>query len=211
MRLSILAFVAGCATSSKGSGAEGGKTSADYAPYAVGASWTYAVNYLGQTSERTIAITKEDAGYFVDDQQGRFRHTEEGLRDPQRFLIRHPLEEGNTWKAIVSATAIEHYRITGVGEPCESRAGRFEDCLTVESRLRRDDKVTLLARWAWARGVGLVKIETEAEIDGKRVPQTEQSLIHFSLSPSPKKAEDAPKKAEDAPKEAEDAPDTWAR
>ncbi len=181
-----LLLLAACATAPKGSGTAE-RSAKDYAPFALGASWTYAVNYLGQKAEQTITIVKEEEGYFVDDQpgpaQGRFRHTAEGLRDPTRFLIRLPLEEGNEWKAIVSASAIEHYRIIGVGQPCESQAGRFQDCLIIESRLRRDEKMTLFARWSWARGIGLVKIETEAEIKGKgRIPQTERSLVHYSLN-----------------------------
>jgi hypothetical protein len=195
----LLPPILACATTGKEQG--GSKpTSADYAPYKLGASWTYAINYLGQKGEQKITIVKEEEGYFVDDQQGKFRHTQEGLRDPARYLIRHPLEEGNEWKVILSASSVEHYRITSVGKPCESNAGRFEDCLVVESKNRQDDKMTLLATFFWARGIGLVKIETEAEIKGKgRVPQTERSLIHYSLDPSKPSGGD------------EDAPSTWTK
>ena len=190
--LFALLLLGACATTKR---EEGGPklSAADYAPYALGASWTYAVNYLGQKDQQTITVVKEEEGYFVDDQQGRFRHTDEGLRDPTRFLIRHPIEEGNEWKAILSASSVEHYRITGVGQPCESQAGRFEDCLVIESKNRRDEKMTLLATFTWARGIGLVKIETEAEIKGKgRVPQTARSLIHYSLNPDKTEPEGAP-------------------
>lgn len=194
MRKPILFLFAlcGCATTTKEAGGPS-VTAQDYAPYALGASWTYAVNYLGQQDRQTITVVKEEEGYFVDDQQGRFRHTDEGLRDQARYLIRNPIEEGNEWKAILSASSVEHYRISSVGRPCESQAGRFEDCLVVESRNRRDDKMTLLARFTWARGIGLVKIETEAEIKGKgRIPQTERSLIHYKLTPDPNEDEGAP-------------------
>lgn len=190
----VFPLLAGCATTGSDTDQGSSKPSAaDYAPYAVGASWTYAINYLGEQAEQTVTILREEQGYFVDDQQGRFRLTGAGLRDPQRFLIRNPLEEGNSWKAIVSASAVEHYRITGVGEPCESKAGRFSDCLVVESRLRKDENVTLHARWTWAKGVGLVKVETEADIEGKgRVPQTERSLVHYDLSGGPEQDDGAP-------------------
>lgn len=191
--VAVLTLLAACATTGADTGGKPDRSASDYAPLAVGASWTYAVNYLGEKNEQKVTILREEEGYFVDDQQGRFRLTGDGLRDPQRFLIRHPLEEGNSWKAIVSASAVEHYRITGVGEPCESKAGRFSDCIVVESRLRRDESVTLHARWTWAKGVGLVKIVTEADIDGKgRVPQTERSLVHYDLSGGSKKGGEAP-------------------
>ena len=195
MRKPIFALLlVACATTKKEEGAA--KLSAqDYAPYALGASWTYDINYLGQKDKQTITVVKEEEGYFVDSQAGKFRHTEEGLRDPARFLIRNPIEEGNEWKAILSASSVEHYRITAVGQPCEAHAGRFQDCLVIESKNRRDENMTLLATFTWARGIGLVKIETEAEIKGKRVPQTERSLVHYSLTP----------------KADEGAPDNWTK
>lgn len=190
----------GCATA-PASNVGPQQTASEYAPYQIGSSWTYAVNLLGEKQERTVEILEQKDGYFVDSEQGQFRHTKDGLRDPQRYLIRHPIEEGNAWKAIVSASAVEHYRILSVGDACASQAGSFKDCLVIESRLRRDDKVTLHIRWTWARDVGLVKIETAADIAGKgRVPQTEQSLVHYGLAGSP------PDKAKE-----EAAPDTWER
>jgi hypothetical protein len=197
MRKTIFALLLAACATSKQQEAASGPSAQDYAPYQLGASWTYAINYLGQKGQQTITVVKEEEGYFVDDQQGRFRHTDEGLRDATRFLIRNPLEEGNEWKAILSASSVEHYRIIGVGQPCEAQAGRFEDCLVIESKNRRDEKTTLLATFTWARGIGLVKIETEAEIKGKgRVPQTERSLIHYSLNPQPA---------------SDDGPDTWSK
>jgi hypothetical protein len=145
MRTSLLILLTSCATTTQEKAAPE-LTSRDYAPYAVGAAWTYDVNYLGQRDKQTITVVKEEEGYFVDDQQGRFRHTDQGLRDPARFLIRHPIAEGTEWKAIVSASAVEHYRITSVGQPCESAAGRFNDCLLIESRIRSNDKMTLALR-----------------------------------------------------------------
>ncbi len=166
-----------------------GPSAADYAPLAVGASRTYAVQYPGQTGERTITVLKKDGGYFIDDAQGAFRITPEGLRDRERFLIRAPLQEGNTWKAILSASAVEHYRIISVGQPCRSRAGGFSDCLVVEATIRQDKSMTLRIRWSWAKDVGLAKIETFAELPGKkRIPPTTQSLIHYQLKPGAKPA-----------------------
>lgn len=174
----------------------------DYAPVKVGDSKTYAVRFQGQTGQRTVRVTGEEGGYFVDDAGGALRHTADGLRDRRRFLIRHPLQAGRTWKAILSASAVERYRIVSVGEACEADAGRFEDCLVVEASLRRDARLTLFSRFTWARGVGLVKVATEVEIAGQegRVPQTEQSLLHVSSGGS---------RPPDEMPGADDGPDTW--
>lgn len=175
------------------------RTARDYAPLRVGDIKTYAVSFQGQSGRRTVRVTGRDGDYYVDDAGGALRHTVEGLRDRQRYLIREPLEAGRTWKAILSASAVERYQIASVGEACEAHAGRYDDCLVVEASLRRDTKLTLISRFTWARGVGLVKIQTEAEIEGRkdRVPQTEQSLVHSGEPPT------------DAASKADDGPNTW--
>ncbi len=179
-----------------------------YAPLAVGASWTYAMQFPGQRGEMTVRVVEKKDGFFVDDRNGAFKHTASGLRDRSRFLIRTPLVAGRTWKSIVSPSAVEHYKIASVGGPCDSQAGTFGDCLVVESSLRRDKNVTLRIRWTWARGIGLVKIETEADIQGRGViPQTRQSLLRYSLDGGTKRARAG---APSAPV-TDDGPDTWTR
>lgn len=175
-----------------------------YAPLAVGHRWTYAVRFPGQSGERTVRIVaRDEVGYYIDDAGGALRITAEGLRDRRRYLIRTPLEPGAAWRAVVSANAVESYRVVSVGEPCETRAGRFEDCLVVQSSLRRDDEVTLEVSFTWVREVGLAKVETVAEIAGKgRVPQTEQNLLRYRLGSGAPPAEGGGK---------DEAPDTWAR
>lgn len=201
-RLLLALALTACATTPPPPPPEG-PSPEDYAPFAVGSSWTYALSFQGQTGERTVKITGIEDGYFVDDQKGRFRHSPEGLRDPQRFLIRKPLVAGNTWKAIVSASAVENYSILSVGDPCSVRAGQFADCLVIESRLRRDAHVSLFIRFTWAKGVGLARIETMAEIDGRRVPQTDQSLLHYGLGAATEPPPAAPKE------EGDDGPNPW--
>jgi hypothetical protein len=177
-----LVLVAACATTRPTTEVELGVPASEYAPLGVGSSWTYSVSYPGQSGEMTVTLTGEKDGYFVDDRDGSFRHTPEGLRDRQRYLIRHPLTAGATWKTIVSASAVEKNTIVSVGERCEAAAGAFPDCLVVESSVRRDEQVTLIIRWTWARGLGLVKLETEAEIAGRgRVPQVKQTLLRYAL------------------------------
>ncbi|MCB9653857.1 MAG: hypothetical protein H6729_06975 [Deltaproteobacteria bacterium] len=174
---------AACATTRNDEPIISSLSASDYAPLRVGASWTYAMMFLGQRGEMTIRMLGERDGYFYDNKGGMFRHTSEGLRDPKRYLIRTPIQPGNHWKSIVSASAVEHYEIVHVGEPCESEAGAFSDCLVIVSSLRKDANVSLRIRWTWARNVGLLKVETEALIKGQGVqPQTKQSLIRYALN-----------------------------
>ena len=190
-RFFMMVALAGCASQQTPKTAAGPSVE-DYVPLKVGAARTYAVKFPGQTGKRTITIIKQEDGYFVDDAGGAFRITKDGLRDRARYLIRKPIQEGHSWKAIVSASAVEHYRIISVGQPCRSQAGSFSDCLVVESTVRRDKSMSLRIRWSWAKAIGLAKIETFAEIKDKgRVPQTEQSLVHYRLDPPDKK--EAPK------------------
>ena len=92
-------------------------------------------------------------------------------------MIKNPIQPGTSWKSVVGPSAVEHLQIDEVGTPCESLAGRFEDCLVVSARLRRDKNMQLHIKWVWARNVGLVRLETEAELPGnKRVRQVTQSL-----------------------------------
>jgi hypothetical protein len=205
----MLALSAACASSSAGvNGSDREPKSTDYYPLEIGASWTYNVAYPGQQGEMTVTITGEKDGYFVDDHEGAFRHTHDGLRDKQRYLIRHPLMKGNNWKTIVSASAVEHNEILSVGEKCESAAGSFSDCLVIQSSIRRDKSMTLYLTWTFARDIGLVKLETEAELTGKgRIPQVKQSLVKYTVG----KGAPAPTPPVESKSDAEGAPDSWVR
>ena len=173
----------------------------EYAPLKVGASWTYKMRFPGQNGERTITIIDKKNGYFLDSAGGQFQHTAQGLKDPARFILRAPLRPGVVWKAIVSASAVEQYETVSVGEPCQALAGTFSDCVIVKASLRQDAQHTLHIRFAWAKGIGLVKVTTELETAGKRIPQTEQSLLRYNLSGT------GPAKAEAGDK----APEGWSR
>lgn len=165
------------------SAATGPRLSAgDYAPYAEGASWVNQANFMGQTSERKVTVLRKKDGFWLDDAGGRFQLTASGLRDPKRYLIQAPIEVGHSWKAVLSVSAVERYRIRSVGKPCQSPAGRFEDCLVVEAKLSRGDKLSLNSRFTWARGVGLVRVETETEAKGGELkPQTKIELLRYQL------------------------------
>lgn len=197
----ILAFLAACASAQVAEPSDEA-TAKDYAPLEIGASWNYEMNYLGQSGEMKVELVAEKDGYVVDNRNGSLKHTEEGLRDKDRYLIRNPLKAGAKWKAVVGPSAVEHAEIVSVGEPCDTKAGRFGDCLVVHGWMRRDDKTTLHIEWTWARGVGLARVETTAEIRGQgRVPQTRQVLRSYALERA--------SAAEPASLEADGAPSVW--
>jgi hypothetical protein len=196
-------FATACASTPKAEVKPIGPTAADYAPLQIGKSWTYQVSYPGQKGEMTVTIKDQKDGFYIDDREGAFKLTQDGLRDKQRYLIRHPLTKDATWKTVVSASAVEHNKIVSIGETCSCMAGGFDDCLVIESSIRRDAKVTLIVRWTWAKGIGLVKLETEADIVGQgRVPQVKQSLIRYSAAPTQK-----PEIKENG----DDGPDSWTK
>ena len=205
----VLTGALGCASGAKTKG-QSGPMASEYAPLVVGAYWTYDVNYPGQQGEMTVKLLSLKDGFFLDDRNGAFQHTMNGLRDRERYLIRHPIKVGTTWKSVVGPSAVEHMEIENVGISCESQAGRFEDCLVVNGRIRRDKNMQLFIRWTWARGVGLVKMETKAEVTGKgELPQVSQSLKDYSLKPGEaSKSESAPSKTSGSE---DDGPNTWTK
>lgn len=168
---------------------------AEYVQLRVGSTRTYQVRFPGQEGKRTVRILGIEDGFIADDQGGALKITSEGLRDRDRYLIRLPLEAGTEWQSVLSASAVERYRIRSVGRPCEVAAGRFQDCLVVESGLRRDAKMSLDVTWTWIRGVGLGRIETRAIVQGVPRPATLQDLVHFDLDggtpPTPEEVEAA--------------------
>lgn len=161
---------------------------AAYYPLAVGNSWTYAANVLGDRSEQTVSIVKEDFGFFVDDHKGRLKVDAYGLRDDKRYLLREPLEVGKSWTSVVSVQSVERSQIVEVDEPCTVPAGAFEHCLTVENRNRQDEQHTLVMRMTFAPGVGIVRIQTVLDNGGKLVPQSELQLTNYKVQP-PKAAQ----------------------
>jgi hypothetical protein len=160
-----------------------GTTAATYYPLAVGNRWTYEVGLLGETTLQEVRIVDREGALFVDSQGGRLTVDAFGVRDQKRYLLREPVAAGNSWTNVVSVSSIERYRILDQGGPCEVPAGRFEDCVRVEGRNRVDADTTLVNELTFARGVGLVEVQTAAEHKGRRVPQARLVLRSFELQP----------------------------
>jgi hypothetical protein len=154
----------------------------DYYPLAVGNTWSYVVN--GRSEKRVdVKILKEEDGFFHDSQGGQLMVDSFGIRDQKRYLLRGPVEPGRTWTNVVSVSSTERYEILQAGVTCESRAGVFQDCVQVEGRNRVDADTTLINTFTFAPGVGLVRIQVEAERAGRRIPQTWLELTSYQVKP----------------------------
>jgi len=154
-----------------------------YYPLAVGNRWTYRVNGR-EDKPVTVAVLKEEDGYFHDSQGGQLTVDGFGVRDRKRYLLRGPLTEGSQWTNVVSVASTERYRILQADVPCETPAGAFRSCVQVEASNRVDANTTLLNVFTFARDVGLVRMELSVrKSNGERMPQTSLELVSYQLNP----------------------------
>lgn len=187
-----LAVLAGCAgagcarrVETAGGGVEG-TPPAEYYPLAVGNRWTYDVRFLGQELQHSVELVgQREDGRFVDREGNAIGVDAYGVGDGKRYLLRPPLAPGHQWTTVVSVSSIERNEVLSVGKPCRAAAGAFADCVVVESRNRVDPKTTLVNTLTFARGVGIVRVETVAEVEGERVPQATRDLASFELRKTP--------------------------
>jgi hypothetical protein len=154
----------------------------DFYPLAVGNTWSYRVNGRGDKTV-DVKILKEEEGFFHDNQGGQLMADSFGIRDQKRYLLRGPVEPGRTWTNVVSVSSTERYEILQAGVTCEAPAGVFKDCVQVEGRNRVDADTTLINTFTFAPGVGLVRIQVEAERAGRRIPQTWLELMAYQVKP----------------------------
>ncbi|MBL8957417.1 MAG: hypothetical protein JNK82_41975 [Myxococcaceae bacterium] len=177
-----------CATTGKGQAAQVSPV-AEYYPLAVGNTWAYEGTMLGGPAKFDIHILSEDQGRFTDSQQNVLRVDGFGIRDEKRYLLRTPLEVGTKWNNVVSISSYEQYSIIEAGQACDAPAGAFKGCVVVESRNKDEGSRLLVATLTFAPRVGLVRIETVLEENGKRIPQSRIELVKYELKgaaqPSP--------------------------
>jgi hypothetical protein len=161
-----------------------GPAPADYFPLAIGNTWTYLDRSQQQPGEarRVVRIIERDRdGYFVDDQRGALRADSDCLHDRSRRLLCRPLAVGASWSSVVGPSSTERYEIAGVNETVAVPAGTFQGCVRVRSRLRGGG-VEQVAELTYARGVGLVRLETFAVVSGVARPQVRGELESYRLS-----------------------------
>jgi hypothetical protein len=146
---------------------------ADYFPLAVGSERVYrdespALPPERRGTTRTIRILDRTRdGYYRDSERGELRVDGECLHDRARRLLCAPIAPGKTWASVVSVSSTERYEIAAVGEVVATPAGRFENCVKVRAHNRGPGTADLVNEITYAPGVGPVRIETFALVEGK--------------------------------------------
>lgn len=157
------------------------QTAGDFYPLALGTTWTYEVKLLGETRTIDVSTLRKNADGFVEDSTGaQFLIDSFGVRDQKRYLLRNPIATGTKWTNVVSVSSIENYEIVASGQACDAPAGRWEGCVVVESRNRVEEGTTLVNEMTFAPGVGIVRLSTVLESNGKQIPQSTLALLKFT-------------------------------
>jgi hypothetical protein len=156
---------------------------ARYFPLAVGNSWTYQTRFGGKVERNTVRIVEKEGRFFRDNQRGALAFDGEGLRDERRYLILGPIEPGRSWESRLDDGKVERYEIVATDATVAVPAGRFEDVLIVRGITPVDAATNLEIEWAYAPGVGLVRMVSTAVVGGQeRIPQAEIELLSSSLA-----------------------------
>lgn len=179
--LSSMVALLGCVTSTTAAPPPPQRTAADFFALRLGTQWEYEVELLGAKKTSEVTLLKQNReGYFEDSTGAWFLVDAFGVRDQKRYLLRNPIALGTSWTNVVSASSVEHYEIISVEQPCVTRGGRWDACVTVESRNRIEDGKALVNQYTLAPGVGIVTLGTLLESDGRRIPQAHLELVRFS-------------------------------
>jgi hypothetical protein len=192
--LCVLCVPTGCATddgaaTSQSPAQQAALKARDFYPLAVGNTWTYRSTPGDET--RTIAIVREEEGFFIDNNTppARLQTRSTGVYDGDRFLLEEPLEVGHKWLAVPSASEVERYEIVATGLELSTPAGFFKDCVRVRAETPQrgpDGKpVTVVVLWTYAPQVGLIRIEQRLEMEGANTRSLMTiELIDYELSTS---------------------------
>jgi hypothetical protein len=184
----LAALAAGCSHASPAPrGGPAGPAPADFFPLAVGNEWTYLdrspASAAGQRPpERTVRIvSRSPDGFYRDDERGELRADADCLRDRTRRLLCAPVEAGRTWVSVTGVSATERYEVVATGERVETPAGTFSGCVRVRAHVRAGPQVENVLELTYAPGVGPVRIETFAVVDGKPSLQISAELKSYRL------------------------------
>ncbi len=159
-----------------------GYSVAPFFPLEVGNTWRYKAHHLGETNEHEVRIVSREGAWFVDSEGERFLVDGEGLRGPDRYLLRAPLRPGEEWSSVVDLSVTEHYEITETGVSASVPAGTFHGCLRVVGRVRINPTITLFKQDTYCHSVGLVRVRTWLDAAAKgKIPQAELELVSYQL------------------------------
>jgi hypothetical protein len=160
---------------------------ADYFPLAVGNEWVYrdespALPPARRGETRTVRIVDQTRdGYYRDSERGELKADGDCLNDRSRRLLCAPIAAGTSWASVVSVSSTERYEIAAVGEAVATPAGRFENCVKVRAHNRAAATTDLVNEITYAPGVGPVRIETFAVVEGKVTPQFRALLQSYRV------------------------------
>lgn len=161
----------------------------EFFPLAVGNEWVWddlspQLPAGGRRSARTVRIVEQTSdGFFRDSEGTDLRADGECVRDRVRRLLCKPLAAGNGWKSVVSVSSTERYEVVGVGERVQVPAGSFDGCVRVRANNRAGPKSEHVMELTYAPGVGPVRLETWAIVDGVAAPQVRAVLRSFRPGP----------------------------
>jgi hypothetical protein len=155
-------------------------TAGEFYPLSIGVTWSYEVKLLGETRMIDVTTLRKNGDGFVEDSTGaQFLVDGFGVRDQKRYLLRNPIATGTKWTNVVSVSSVEAYEIIAANQPCDAPAGKWEGCVVVESRNRVEEGTTLVNEMTFAPGVGIVRLSTVLESNGKHIPQSTLALVKF--------------------------------
>jgi hypothetical protein len=150
-------------------------------PLKLGNEWTYEVTSGGKSKRDTVRIVGQQGPWFLDDHRGRYRMDDGGLRDPDRYLLRAPLQMGAKWTA-VEDLVVQRFEVIAVDASEVTPAGTFLRCVTVRNEQPLGpQRGTFVTEWTYAPGVGLVRLRTTVSKDGQTLPQVTAALVEYRV------------------------------
>ncbi len=150
-------------------------------PLATGQKWNFKGTMIGIVTERTVQITGEKDGFFLDNSGGAFKIDDYGLLDKSgRYLLRGPLTKGTSWMSVPNVSTVERYEIISEGKEISTPAGTFRGAIEVKSSSKLNNGDILININTFAPKVGLVRIQTFVETKSARLPQVDLILTSYS-------------------------------
>lgn len=152
-------------------------TALAYFPLAVGNSWSYSVNYLGESGTMKVVIEKKEDGWFVDNRGHRIKADKRGIRDEDRYLLRFPLHN-QRWVTILSPSQKEVSMVTDIDKNITVPAGNFPSTVVTMTEINVEKGKILYFFRYFVPQVGIVKIVSMLE-DEKNSEKKIQTVIEL--------------------------------
>jgi hypothetical protein len=175
-----LGLTASCGTSGGAAAApaapRGSLVAADLYPLDLGWKWAYDLEKDGQTMLAMYAVLERSPDTAVvqgGEERLTYAISPEGIAQKDGpivgdFVVKNPIRVGGEWPV-----AGGRARIAAVGQTVTVTAGKFDDCVTVETT--RADPVRSV-RTTFAPGVGPVMIELRIAVGGELTTVTRATL-----------------------------------